>query len=248
LPDFEGGFAKRGAAPIVWGARERARMPFEETTMPARPARKRAAAPAVIQDHHVKARTGVVFAVKKGDRIRLTDLEGQQGLDFWAFRKRGDKVVRPLEFLSCEHTKPSIERLFPTVGDAARTNFRRPIMTVLEDKSPGEHDMQYAACDPTRYKELGFRGKHASCQDNFHKAAKRIGLTLPFTPQPWNIFCNFFINPDGTFTVKAPASRAGDNLTMRAEMEAWVIISACPQDLNATCGGEPTDIRVEVLR
>lgn len=202
----------------------------------------------VIQHHHVKARSGKAFEVKKGDLIRLTDLEGSQPIDFWAFKKSGKRVVRPFEFLSCEHTKPSIEKLYPHNGDAAYTNYRRPIVTVVEDNSPGQHDMQFAACDPTRYKELGHKGKHASCQDNFHKAAKSFGLKLPFTPQPWNLFTNFFINPDGSFTVKAPATKPGDNITLRAEMDAWIIVSACPQDLNDTCGGKPTDVQVDVLR
>ncbi len=202
----------------------------------------------VIEHRHVKARAGTAFAVKKGDLIRFTDLKGQQPIDVWVFKRSGKKVVKPLEFLSCEHTKPSIEKLYPHKGDAAYTNYRRPIVTLVEDNSPGQHDMQYAACDPTRYKELGAKGKHASCQDNFHKGMKAIGVTLPFTPQPWNLFTNFFINKDGTFTVKAPATRAGDNCTLRAEMDAYVIVSACPQDMNDTCGGNPTPIDIELLR
>jgi len=191
--------------------------------------------------YEVTARTGKGFEVAGGDLIRITDLEGSQPVDFWAFNK-----VNHLEFLSCEHTKPSIEKLFPRVGDSAYTNHRREIVTVVEDNSPGQHDMQYAACDPTRYAELGVEGDHESCQDNLHKALKDFGIKLDFTPQPWNLFTNFFINPDGTFTIKAPQSKAADNIVLRAEMDAYIVVSACPQDQNLTCGGNPTDIRVEV--
>jgi uncharacterized protein YcgI (DUF1989 family) len=31
-------------------------------------------------------------------------------------------------------------------------------------------------------------------------------------------------------------------------MDAYIIVSACPQDQNPTCGGKPTDIKVEVGR
>jgi len=197
----------------------------------------------VQRTYEVKARTGKGFEVKKGDLIRVTDLEGAQPVDFWAFNKRN-----PREFLSPEHTKPSIEKLFPHVGDAAYTNQRRPIVTVVEDNSPGQHDMQYAACDRTRYRELGVKGYHASCQDNLHKALKKLGIEMEFTPQPWNLFTNFFINPDGTFTIKAPETKPGDNIVLRAEMDAYVVVSACPQDQNLTCGGKPTDVRVEIGR
>ena len=106
--------------------------------------------------------------------------------------------------------------------------------------------MQYAACDPTRYRQLGVKGEHDSCQDNLHKALDQFGIRLGFTPQPWNLFTNFFINPNGTFTIKPPETKAGDNIVLSCEMDAYVIVSACPQDLNPTCGGNPTDIKVEV--
>ena len=70
----------------------------------------------VRETHEVAARTGKAFEVATGDLIRITDLEGSQPVDFWAFSKEDH-----LEFLSCEHTKPSIEKLFPHVGDSAYT-------------------------------------------------------------------------------------------------------------------------------
>ena len=191
--------------------------------------------------YDVAARTGLAFSVRPGDLIRITDLEGAQPVDFWAFNAEDH-----LEFLSCEHTKPSIEKLFPHLGDAAYTTRRRKIVTLVEDTSPGQHDMQFAACDPARYAELGVVGEHESCQDNLHKALAGIGISLNFTPQPWNLFTNFFINPDGTFTIKAPASKPGDHIVLRADMSAHIVVSACPQDQNLTCGGKPTGIRVEV--
>ena len=192
---------------------------------------------------HVAARTGKGFEVATGDLIRITDLEGSQPVDFWTFSKDDH-----LEFLSCEHTKPSIEKLFPHVGDAAFTNRRRRIVTVVDDTSPGQHDMQYAACDPTRYVELGVEGYHESCQENLHTALGSFGVTLQFSPQPWNLFTNFAIQPDGTIRIESPETKAGDGILLRAELDALVVVSACPQDQNLTCGGRPTDIRVEVGR
>ena len=197
----------------------------------------------VRQTHDVAARTGKGFEVETGELIRVTDLEGSQPVDFWAFNKADHR-----EFLSCEHTKPSIEKLFPHIGDSAYTNLRRRIVIVVDDTSPGQHDMQYAACDPTRYAELGVEGYHESCQENLHKALGGFGIALDFTPQPWNLFTNFAIQPDGTIIIEAPDSKAGDNILLRAEMDALVIVSACPQDRNPTCGGRPTDIRVEAGR
>ena len=195
----------------------------------------------VERSYPLPARTGLGFEVKSGDLIRITDLEGAQPVDFWAFCKEN-----PPEFLSPPHTKPTIEKLVPGVGDAAYTTQRRAIVTVVEDNSPGQHDMQYAACDPTRYEQLGVTGYHESCQENLHKALAPFGLRLDFTPQPWNLFTNFFINPDSSFTIKPPETKPGDNIVLRVEMDAYIVVSACPQDRNPTCGGNPTDIKVEI--
>ena len=195
----------------------------------------------ILKTIDVPARSGKAFEVAAGNLIRIIDLEGAQPVDFWAFNKENH-----LEFLSCEHTKPSIEKLFPHVGDSAYTNLRRKIVTVVADNSPGQHDMQYAACDPARYVELGADEGHESCQVNLHLALESLDIHLDFTPQPWNLFTNFFINPDGTFTIKPPETKPNDDIVLRAEMPAYIAVSACPQDLNLTCGGTPTDIRIEI--
>jgi len=189
----------------------------------------------------IPARTGFGFQIDKGDRVKITDLEGAQPVDFWAFNK--DDFY---EFLSCQHTKPSIEKLYPGIGDSAYTNKRRPIVTVIQDTA-GQHDMQFAACDPTRYRELGFEGEHASCQENLHQTLSSVGHEWPFTPQPWNLFTNFFINADGTFSVKSPETKSGDYIILEANMPSYIVLSACPQDQNLTCGGNPTDVMVSVL-
>ncbi len=195
----------------------------------------------VTQSHTVLARTGYCFEVKKGDLIRLTDLEGAQPIDFWAFNKSD---VR--EFLSVEHTRVANLSLDVRPGQSAVTTKRRPIVTMVEDNSPGQHDMLLAACDITRYQQLGVKEYHANCQDNLHAALKEKGIELGFTPQPWNLFTNFPVTPDRKVVITAPETKAGDNLTLRAEMDAYVAVSACPQDQNQTCGGQPTDVKIEV--
>jgi len=194
----------------------------------------------------VAAKGYASFSLMKGARLRFTDLEGAQPIDFWAFNQSNI-----FEHLSCEHTKPSIEKVYPGLADSAYTNHRQPIVTLIEDNSPGQHDMQYAACDIYRYKELGWDdekdGYHVNCQDNLHLGLKQLGLHLPYTPQPWNLFTNFFLYPDGTFDVKAPETKPGDNMTLRVEMDAHIVVSACPQDMNDTCGGSPSSIKVEIL-
>jgi uncharacterized protein YcgI (DUF1989 family) len=192
-------------------------------------------------DHDVPARTGRAFRVSEGELIKVIDSEGGQAVDFFAFN-----VENVREYLSAEHTRPSINRLFPIEGEGFYTQERRPIMTLVEDHSPGIHDLLFAACNPSRYRELGVEGWHASCEENLQKEMEAIGVAGVEIPQPVNLFTNFPVNPDGSMGIAAPQTQPGDYVIIRADMDSYVCVSACPQDQNATNSGTPTDIRVEV--
>jgi uncharacterized protein YcgI (DUF1989 family) len=57
-----------------------------------------------------------------------------------------------------ETTRVWNQRLNPVVGDSFVTNQRNPVLTVVEDTTPGVHDTFMAACDRKRYELLGVRG------------------------------------------------------------------------------------------
>ena len=198
----------------------------------------------VSQSHHVEACGHKGFLAAKGELIRFTDLQGQQPIDFWAFN-RADAS----EYMSAAHSRRSVCRLMLRPGETALTNHRRPIMTILEDNSPGQHDFEVPCCDPTLYAQYGAPG-HANCQDNLHKALADLGTSVPLTPQPWNLFTNFIIHPDKTIEITSPDTKAGDNIVLRAEMDVYVAISSCPMDIagNDTCAGRPSDVLAEVGR
>ena len=44
----------------------------------------------------------------------------------------------------------------------------------------------------------------------------------------------------------APETKPGDHVVLQALMDLHVVVSACPQDMNLTCGGRPTDILLEI--
>jgi uncharacterized protein YcgI (DUF1989 family) len=193
-------------------------------------------------EHHVPARTGVAFRVDAGDHIRVVDLQGEQAADFWAYHEND-----LTEYLSAPHTRIGLMRLLPRPGECFLTNHRRPIIRVVEDPV-GVHDFLSAACDRWRYEELGHKGWHASCQENLELAMKRGGFGWVVTPQPFNIWTNFHLHPDGAFEIRRPLSKAGDHILLQAEMPSIIGISACPQDITLTCGQHPTDLLVQVLR
>ena len=189
----------------------------------------------------VPASEGRAVTVRAGQRVRVVDIEGGQVGDVFAFA-----ADDPTEYLSASHTRTHTSRLFPHVGEAFVTNRRRPILTLVADTSPGAHDMLIAACDAERYRALGAQ-EHASCADNLRTALSQKGLPTDVIPQPVNVFMRIPVDPSGDLRWLAAASRAGDAITFAAAMDCVVVVSACPQDLNAINGDRPTAMEIEIL-
>jgi uncharacterized protein YcgI (DUF1989 family) len=177
----------------------------------------------------VPARGGRAVRVEAGRSFRVVDLEGGQVGDLFAF------CLDDLgEYLSAEHTRAELFRLFPRVGESFVSNLRRPILLFEADTSPGFHDMLFAACDAARYASLGAPAGHAACAENLQVALAELGLGPVAVPQPVNLFENIPVRPDGSLDWQATATAAGDYVQLRAERDCVVVVSACPYDLVAT--------------
>jgi len=98
--------------------------------------------PAMQDRHLIPARKGAAARLKKGQVLTVINTHGAQVVDFWAFN---DPDLG--ECMSMEHTRASLCRIIPKVGDHLVTNQRRPILTLIEDTSPGIHDTMIASCD-----------------------------------------------------------------------------------------------------
>jgi hypothetical protein len=160
-----------------------------------------------------------------------------------------------MEFLSMNHTRASTQHLSPRVGDTLVTNLRAPLLTLVEDTSPGSHDTLMAACDPLRYKELGVEkwAEHGSCAENLvlalNELNKQIGLkgaraigsdvTVNNVPAPLNLFMNIPWTDKGDLRWEVPKGKRGDYVKFRAERDLVVVMSACPQDITEINGKKP---------
>lgn len=185
--------------------------------------------------YEIPARQGRAIRVASGETLRVINTHGSQVGDFWAFAE-----ADPGEFLSMEHLRPSLRKLAPAPGDPLVTNRRRPILTLLEDSSPGVHDTLVASCDIHRYQQLGHEGYHDNCTDNLRMAMAAIGATLTEVPCPFNLWMNTPARESGDMDWLPPVSRPDDHVIFRAEMDMIAVVSACPMDLLPINGEDAT--------
>lgn len=188
------------------------------------------------------AREGVAVPLRAGERLRIVNTHGGQVVDTWALA-RADLG----EYLSMEHTRTSLGKLVPAVGDHLYSSRRRPLLTLTEDTTPGVHDTLIAACDPERYRLLGVEGYHASCGENFRRALAAHGIDADRVPAPLNLFMNIPWDAEGRLEFLPSPAQAGDYVTLRAEIDVTVVLSACPMDVNPINTGGPQDVELVLL-
>ena len=174
----------------------------------------------------IPARRGMAARVGKGQRIKVINTHGAQVVDTWAF-----SAADATEWMSMKASRAWFMKLQTVLGDTFLTNQRRPILSLVEDTSGGAHDTLMAACDAPRYRLLGVEGHHDNCRDNLHAGLAALGVKVPATPSPLNLFMNIPWSPEGALAWAEPVSTPGSYVVLRAEMDLVIAFSACPQDL-----------------
>lgn len=176
----------------------------------------------------IPARQYAASFMSAGQTLTVINTHGQQVIDFWAFNRYDLS-----EYMSMHHTHAALLKIIPAVGDTLVTTRRKPIMTMLEDTTPGIHDTLMPSCDRYRYQQLGCTEYHLNCKDNLEMALDDLGLTRLVHPAPFNLFMNIPVDGGDTNSISwqpSPAG-AGEYVSMRAEMDCVVAFSSCPQDI-----------------
>ena len=201
----------------------------------------------MIKKFKIPAKFGKAFFVKSNDTLKLINTFGTQVVDCWAINSENFD-----EYMCMETSRVWLQRLNPLVGDTFVTNHRNPILTIVEDTSPGVHDTFMAACDLKRYQLLGVKNYHRNCADNLIEALKKENVFLQNAIlASFNIFMNIEVQSDKiTLRTLPTVSKPGDFITLRTEMNSYVIFSSCPQDIVRIQGqndNEPKSVDVEII-
>lgn len=184
-----------------------------------------------------------VVPLVEGQDAAVINTHGGQVVDTWVF-------ARPNlhEHVSMEHSRTAWQRLSPRVGDPLVSTSRRSLMTLAADTSPRVHDTLIAACDRARYSALGVTGDHRTCADNLVEALASVGQEMSATPAPLNLFMDVRWDGAGALTWHPSPAGVGERVVLRPLVPVWLVVSACPMDVNAINGHHPHDVALEVSR
>jgi urea carboxylase-associated protein 1 len=180
--------------------------------------------------------------IRKGQTLRIADLEGQQAVDT-LFYSANDYTER----YSAQDTVRVQGSPYITAGTALVSNEGHVMLRVAVDTSGG-HDTSAGACScESNTVRFGHHTKYLhACRENFVLEVSKYGMSKRDIVPNINFFMNVPILPAGELAIMDGLSKPGDYVEMIAEMDVLCVISNCPQINNPCNGFNPTPIQVLV--
>jgi uncharacterized protein len=189
----------------------------------------------------IQPRSGVSFVLKKGMRLKVIDLQGEQVADIICYNLH-DKA----EYLSSGRTIDYSETIFLTKGHSFYSNRSNVMFEMVED-TVGRHDFLLTPCSAEMFRIIyGHTSPHRGCFGNLCEALKEYGIGPDDIPITFNIFMNVAVDGNtGKVAVLPPKSKAGDYIVLEAKMDLIVGLTACSAEMSNNYAFKPIGYQVE---
>lgn len=178
--------------------------------------------------------------LRRGQTLRLIDLDGTQAVDALFYRAED-----PGERYSAQDTLRAQNNAYLGLGAKLLSNEGSAMLTITAD-SCGRHDSSAGCCScESNSVRFGHETRYMrSCRENFLTALSGRGLGKRDVVSNVNFFMNVPIEPDGALAIVDGVSKPGDYVDLRAEMDVLCVFSNCPQVNNPCNGFNPTPVRI----
>jgi len=176
--------------------------------------------------------------IARGERVRFTDLEGQQAIDFLCYNARDTR-----DRYNAANTMKMGENLFLNPGSVFYGEYATPLMKIVASTCP-DHDT-IGGCCSAEMNEIRYGKRTHSCRANFLHELSKFGMGEADIVANVNFFMSVPIGRGGHMAISDSPSKAGDTVEVEALTDVIAVISNCPQKYNPACGYNPSPVRVE---
>ncbi|HPH89989.1 MAG TPA: urea carboxylase-associated family protein [Ferruginibacter sp.] len=185
--------------------------------------------------NNIQPRSGTSFILKKGQRLKVTDIKGEQVSDLVCFNLN-DKE----EYLSSGRTIDYAETIFLTTGHLFYSNRSNVMFEIVED-TVGRHDFLLTPCSSDTFRIIyGHTDPHRGCFGNLCHALDEYGIKPDDIPITFNLFMHVTVDGDsGKVSVLPPKSKAGDHIIIEAKMDLIVGLTACSAEMSNNYAFKP---------
>jgi uncharacterized protein YcgI (DUF1989 family) len=188
----------------------------------------------------IPPRSGTAFPLKKGQRLMIADVEGEQVCDLVCYN-----LNDTAEYLSSGRTIDYADTLFLTKGHNFYSN-RSNIMFAIEEDTVGRHDFLLTPCSADTFRIIyGHANPHRGCHGNLAAALEKYGISSDQIPICFNIFMHVSIDGEsGKIEVLPPKSRPGDYIIIEAKMDLLIGMTACSAEKSNNYSFKPIGYRI----
>lgn len=189
----------------------------------------------------IPPRSGVSFILKKDQRLKVVDVEGEQVSDFICYN-----LHNKTEYLSSGRTIDYAETIYLTKSNLFYSNHSNIMFEMVED-TVGQHDFLLAPCSAEMFRIIyGDTEPHRGCFGNLCEALREYGIAPDNIPTCFNIFMNVPVDGiTGKVSVLPPKSKAGDYITLHAKMDLIVGMTACSAGMSNNFSFKPIGYLIE---
>ena len=170
----------------------------------------------------IEKQSGSSLILKRGQRLKVTDICGEQVSDLVAFNAN-DKGER----YSAGKTMDFEESILLTKGNFLWSNRGNKLLEIKEDTC-GRHDTLLAPCNDKTFQIMyGIESDHPSCFNNLRLNLKEYNITSDDIPTAFNIFMYVQFDQKGKLSVCKPQSKSGDFIILEALCDLIIGLTAC---------------------
>lgn len=189
----------------------------------------------------IPPRSGAAFTLKKGERLMITDIQGEQVSDFICFNQHNTK-----EYLSSGRTIDYAETIFLTKGNPFYSNRSNVMFDIVED-TVGRHDFLLTPCSADTFRIIyGDTNPHRGCFGNLCEALEPYSIAPDEIPICFNVFMHVAVDGEtGKISVLPPKSKAGDHIIIEAKMDLIVGMTACSAEMSNNYSFKPIGYAIE---
>jgi uncharacterized protein len=188
----------------------------------------------------IPPRSGVSLVLKKGQRLKVIDLEGEQVSDFVCYN-----LHNTVEYISSGRTIDYAETIFLTAGHSFYSNRSNIMFEMIED-TVGRHDFLLTPCSAETFKIIYKHSTpHRGCFGNLYEALKEYGISPDNIPVSLNLFMHVTVDGEsGRISVLPPKSKAGDYVIIEAKMDLLIGLTACSAEMSNNYSFKPIGYQI----
>jgi len=190
----------------------------------------------------VPARGRLALKLRKGQKVTITDVRGQQVMDIIAAM-----VDDPNERLSAMFTRVSSGKWSLGAGQQVFSTKCTPMLNILHDDN-GIHNMMGGYCSQWSNAIRYGTGKTFTCHDNLEAGWTELGLDVEkISPDMCiSLFMNIAHHADGTMEIQEPTTKPGDRIVFEVLEDIYLGFSNCPEEHNPCNAFNPTEMDVTI--